>query len=186
MAFFVDLWESIFTPGPTPTLLRAANATFLALQLLLALLLLATSSLHFVVLSALCASLWYAVNWFAAELAAVQATATTTTTLAAADNTTTTTTTTTTKARATTDDSDTEVEGEPRLVLGSGAQAQEPRGDVRSRRRPAAERDAAAEGDAAAAERDADGPAAAAAREARSSGSTEDEWERVSESEERL
>ena len=33
-SFFEDLWESIFTPGPTPTLLIATNASFAALQLL--------------------------------------------------------------------------------------------------------------------------------------------------------
>ncbi|KAB8201858.1 ER protein Pkr1 [Aspergillus parasiticus SU-1] len=72
-SFMEDLWASVFTPGPTPTLLVAANATFAALQLVLFLLLLATYSIHFVVLSALSASLWWSINWFARELAAVQA-----------------------------------------------------------------------------------------------------------------
>ncbi|UNI21049.1 SMK killer toxin resistance protein [Purpureocillium takamizusanense] len=71
-SFVTDLWESIFTPGPTPPLLRAANASFAALQLVLAAMLYATGSLHCVVLSVLCAGLWWAVNWFAAELAVVQ------------------------------------------------------------------------------------------------------------------
>ncbi|CAG9938396.1 unnamed protein product [Clonostachys rosea f. rosea IK726] len=71
-AFFVELWESIFTPGPTPTILRATNVTFAALQLVLLLLLAATYSIHCVVLSVLCAGLWWSVNWFAAELKAVQ------------------------------------------------------------------------------------------------------------------
>ncbi|KAG9250032.1 ER protein Pkr1-domain-containing protein [Emericellopsis atlantica] len=71
-SFVTDLWESIFTPGPTPTLLRAANATFLALQLTLAGLLFATHSIHCVILSIICAGLWWSVNWFAAELAIVQ------------------------------------------------------------------------------------------------------------------
>ena len=66
--FMVSLWESIFTPGPTPTLLIATNASFGALQLLLLVLLIATSSLHFVVLSLLCAGLWYSINWFAREV----------------------------------------------------------------------------------------------------------------------
>ena len=66
--FLVDLWESIFTPGPTPTLLIATNASFGALQLLLLILLIATSSIHFVVLSGLCAGLWYGINWFAREI----------------------------------------------------------------------------------------------------------------------
>ncbi|KAE8323693.1 ER protein Pkr1-domain-containing protein [Aspergillus sergii] len=72
-SFVEDLWASVFTPGPTPTLLVAANATFAALQLVLFLLLLATYSIHFVVLSVLSASLWWSINWFAQELAAVQA-----------------------------------------------------------------------------------------------------------------
>lgn len=67
-AFMLGLWESIFTPGPTPTLLVATNVTFAALQAVLAGLLLATHSVHFVVLSALCGGLWAAINWFAREL----------------------------------------------------------------------------------------------------------------------
>lgn len=72
-SFFVDLWESIFTPGPTSTLLKATNISFAALQLVLFTLLLATHSIHFLVLSILCGGLWWSVNWFAAELAAHQA-----------------------------------------------------------------------------------------------------------------
>lgn len=68
--FVQDLWESIFTPGPTPSLLIATNATFAALQLVLAALLLATYSIHFIILSFLSAGLWYAINWFARELQA--------------------------------------------------------------------------------------------------------------------
>ncbi|KAF4510779.1 hypothetical protein G6O67_002645 [Ophiocordyceps sinensis] len=71
-SFMADLWESIFTPGPTPTLLKAANASFAALQLVLAALLAVTASVHFAVLSVLCAGLWWSVNWFAAELAVAQ------------------------------------------------------------------------------------------------------------------
>ncbi|RKU40852.1 SMK killer toxin resistance protein [Coniochaeta pulveracea] len=49
MATFVqELWDSIFTPGPTPTLLIATNVTFAALQLVLFTLLVATWSIHFV------------------------------------------------------------------------------------------------------------------------------------------
>lgn len=68
----VDLWESIFTPGPTSTLLQAANVTFAALQVVLLALLIGTYSIHFVVLSVLCAGLWWSINWFAAELKVVQ------------------------------------------------------------------------------------------------------------------
>ncbi len=72
-SFLASLWESIFTPGPTPTLLLATNASFGALQLLLLLLLVSTQSIHFVILSFLCAGLWYAINWFAAEVQAAKA-----------------------------------------------------------------------------------------------------------------
>lgn len=73
VSFFESLWESIFTPGPTPTLLVATNASFAALQLLLFVLLLATHSIHFVILSGLTAGLWWAINWFAGEIRAAQA-----------------------------------------------------------------------------------------------------------------
>lgn len=68
-----DLWSSIFTAGPTPTLLLATNVTFAALQTLLFILLLATYSIHFAILSILSGALWYSINWFAQELKQVQA-----------------------------------------------------------------------------------------------------------------
>jgi hypothetical protein len=67
-AFVTDLFQSIFTPGPTSSLIVATNASFAALQLVLFLLLLATYSIHFVVLSFLSAALWWAINWFVNEL----------------------------------------------------------------------------------------------------------------------
>ncbi|EFX04511.1 small nuclear ribonucleoprotein [Grosmannia clavigera kw1407] len=70
--FFEDLWESIFTPGPTPTLLLATNITFAVLQLVLFVLLLFTYSIHFIILSLLSGGLWWSVNWFAGELEAVR------------------------------------------------------------------------------------------------------------------
>ena len=66
--FFASLMSSIFTPGPTPTLLVATNASFAGLQVVLIALLVATYSVHFVILSILCAGLWWAINWFAREL----------------------------------------------------------------------------------------------------------------------
>lgn len=71
--FAQNLWESIFTPGPTPTLLVATNVTFASLQLVLLALLLATYSIHFVILSFISAGLWWSINWFAAELRVAQA-----------------------------------------------------------------------------------------------------------------
>ncbi|KAI8953851.1 ER protein Pkr1-domain-containing protein [Xylaria longipes] len=74
MAGFVEqLWDSIFTPGPTPSLLIATNVTFAALQLVLFILLIATYSVHLVVLSLLSGGLWWAINWFATELNAAKA-----------------------------------------------------------------------------------------------------------------
>ncbi|KAH0526414.1 hypothetical protein TsFJ059_009735 [Trichoderma semiorbis] len=72
-SFFVELWEGIFTPGPTPTILKATNITFAALQVVLLSLLFATYSVHFVVLSVLCGGLWWSINWFARELRVAQA-----------------------------------------------------------------------------------------------------------------
>jgi hypothetical protein len=67
-SFLEDLWGSVFTPGPTPTLVVATNATFAVLQAVLAILLLLTHSIHLAVLSALCGGLWWGINWFIAEL----------------------------------------------------------------------------------------------------------------------
>jgi hypothetical protein len=67
-SFLEDLWGSVFTPGPTPTLVVATNVTFAVLQAVLAILLLLTHSIHLAVLSALCGGLWWGINWFIAEL----------------------------------------------------------------------------------------------------------------------
>ncbi|KAI0483015.1 ER protein Pkr1-domain-containing protein [Xylariaceae sp. FL0804] len=151
MASFTEqLWESIFTPGPTPTLLVATNVTFACLQLVLLLLLIATYSVHFVVLSMLSAGLWWAINWFATELKAAQQ--------KEAEE----------KARADqranrpgTDDSETEVEtivSRGRPVQGSkGVEAMEQAGEVKLRGEQSSG--------------------------TKSSASTEDEWEKVSENE---
>ncbi|KAF2723413.1 Pkr1-domain-containing protein [Polychaeton citri CBS 116435] len=71
--FMQDLWEAVFTAGPTPTLLLATNLTFGALQMIFAALLAMTYSIHFAILSVLCAGLWWSINWFAQELKAAQA-----------------------------------------------------------------------------------------------------------------
>ena len=68
--FFTDLISSIFTPGPSPSIIIATNASFAALQVVLLVLLILTHSVHFVVLSFLCAGLWWAINWFVTELEA--------------------------------------------------------------------------------------------------------------------
>ena len=68
--FLTDLVKSIFTPGPTPSLILATNASFAALQLVFLVLLILTYSVHFIILSFLSAGLWWAINWFAKELEA--------------------------------------------------------------------------------------------------------------------
>lgn len=68
MAFIVDLWQSILTPGPTPALVKAANFSFAALLAVLIFLLISTHNLHFVALSVLTIGLWVAINWFVKEL----------------------------------------------------------------------------------------------------------------------
>lgn len=71
-AFLTDLVSSVFTPGPTPSIIIATNVSFAALQAVLLVLLILTYSVHFVVLSFLCAGLWWAINWFVTELEAAQ------------------------------------------------------------------------------------------------------------------
>lgn len=71
-SFLEDLWSSIFTPGPTPSLLVATNATFASLQFLLFVLLIVTHSVHFVVLSFLSGALWWSINWFSNEVKEVR------------------------------------------------------------------------------------------------------------------
>jgi len=72
-SFMENLWQSVFTPGPTPTLLIAANASFGGLQVLLFALFFMTYSYHFVALSIICGGVWWGINWFAAELYKAQA-----------------------------------------------------------------------------------------------------------------
>lgn len=72
-SFLEELWNSVFTPGPTSTLLVATNASFACLQLVLLCLLLATYSVHFIILSLLCGGLWWSINWFVAELLSARA-----------------------------------------------------------------------------------------------------------------
>ena len=71
-SFLEDIWSSIFTPGPTPSLLVATNATFASLQIVLFVLFIVTRSVHFVVLSFLSGALWWSINWFSNEIQAVR------------------------------------------------------------------------------------------------------------------
>lgn len=68
MSYPSDLFRAIFTPGAPPALLIATNVSFALLQLTLLVLLLATSSWHFVFLSILCLGVWGGINWFVREM----------------------------------------------------------------------------------------------------------------------
>ena len=72
-SFVVDLMNSIFTPGPTSSLVLATNVSFALLQVTLLALLIATYSIHFLILSVICGGLWAAINWFVRELALYEA-----------------------------------------------------------------------------------------------------------------
>ena len=60
----VSLWDSIFTPGPTPILVRAMNLAFLALIALLIPLIYATRNIHVFLLTLLAIGLWIAMQWY--------------------------------------------------------------------------------------------------------------------------
>jgi hypothetical protein len=72
-SFFVSLFESILTPGPTSSLVLATNISFACLQTVLLVLLIATYSIHFLFLSIISAGLWWGINWFVAEVNALKA-----------------------------------------------------------------------------------------------------------------
>jgi hypothetical protein len=181
--FFEDLWESIFTPGPTPSLLKATNISFACLQVLLFVLLVVTYSVHFIILSGLCAGLWWAVNWFAAELAASQEREEREKKAAAA------------KAAGggggggatSADDDETETEVEPTSVEASAASLGEGRGGktpaAASREVDPFEKHGELKHRSANAAPSSPPPPYAETAGTQSSASTEDEWERVSSSE---
>ncbi|WPK27124.1 hypothetical protein PUMCH_004497 [Australozyma saopauloensis] len=68
MSFFVELWESIFTPGTSPALLKATHGSFVLLLMSLLFLIYYTRSIHFVNLFVIAALLYALVIWFVAEL----------------------------------------------------------------------------------------------------------------------
>ncbi|KAF6840067.1 ER membrane protein [Colletotrichum plurivorum] len=177
--FVVDLWESIFTPGPTPTLLVATNVTFAALQTILLFLLVATYSIHFVILSILSGGLWYSINWFARELR-INAEQEEAKARAAASSETAA----TSGARAgTTDDSDTEVEGAPTTAPAAGRRGKISKAAATSQVETEEQSQAADLKRRAAAATTEAGAESSAAEGTQSSVSTEDEWEKISEAE---
>ncbi|AET40478.1 Pkr1p Ecym_6082 [Eremothecium cymbalariae DBVPG len=65
--FFVELWEGIFQPGPTPQLVIATHVSFTSLLSLLASLLYVTRNIHVAALSLIALFLWITVTWFINE-----------------------------------------------------------------------------------------------------------------------
>lgn len=66
--FITDLWESVFTPGTTPTLVAATHGSFVFLALSLLWMIYTTRSIHFVNLLVIALCLWASVTWFLHEL----------------------------------------------------------------------------------------------------------------------
>ncbi|KAF3992982.1 hypothetical protein FT663_00329 [Candidozyma haemuli var. vulneris] len=68
MAFIVELWQSVFTPGTTPALMKALHATFILLFISLFWLIYVTGSIHYINLSVIALLLYGSVLWFVKEL----------------------------------------------------------------------------------------------------------------------
>lgn len=68
MSFFVELWESVFTPGTTPALIKATHASFIMLIVSLLSLIYLTRSIHFINLLVIALMLYGSVIWFINEL----------------------------------------------------------------------------------------------------------------------
>lgn len=71
--FIVDLWESIFTPGTTPTLVKATHGSFVLLILSLLFLIWNALNIHTVLLLIIALCLWGTLTWFIAEVAKLKA-----------------------------------------------------------------------------------------------------------------
>ncbi|CAK7897768.1 V-type ATPase assembly factor Pkr1p [[Candida] anglica] len=71
-SFFVELWESIFTPGTTPALIKATHASFIMLIISLIVLIFFSRSIHFVNLLVIACLLYGTVVWFIGELQRVK------------------------------------------------------------------------------------------------------------------
>jgi hypothetical protein len=71
--FVADLWESIFTPGVTPTLLKATYGAFVMLIVTLSILLFFTRNVHVFALLLLSFGLVASLTWFLQELESAKA-----------------------------------------------------------------------------------------------------------------
>mgnify|MGYP002477022081 CR=1 FL=1 len=72
--FVVDLWDSIFQPGTTPTLILATHLSFIALFSVLGWLIYVTKAqnIHFIMLLLIAIALWVTIIWFTSELQSVK------------------------------------------------------------------------------------------------------------------
>lgn len=71
IGFIEDLWQSIFTPGATPTLILATHITFaLLVTSLVTLIFLSNYNIHLIALLIISLALWGLLTWFIAELEA--------------------------------------------------------------------------------------------------------------------
>lgn len=71
--FFVELWDSVFTPGTSPALIRATHGSFVLLVVSLVWMVFTSRSIHFFNLLIIALCLWASVTWFVAELAKAKA-----------------------------------------------------------------------------------------------------------------
>ncbi|KAL6948895.1 hypothetical protein ACO0QE_001373 [Hanseniaspora vineae] len=69
-SFVVDLWDSIFQPGTTPTLILATHLSFIALFSVLGWLIYVTKAqnIHFIMLLLIAVALWVTIIWFISEI----------------------------------------------------------------------------------------------------------------------
>ncbi|ODV94599.1 hypothetical protein PACTADRAFT_50472 [Pachysolen tannophilus NRRL Y-2460] len=67
-SFITELWESVFTPGTTPALVKATHGSFLVLIISLITLIFVSGSIHFFNLLVIATLLWGTVTWFINEL----------------------------------------------------------------------------------------------------------------------
>ncbi|KAJ2891267.1 hypothetical protein MKZ38_000651 [Zalerion maritima] len=67
VSFMEELWESVLTPGPSPILLKATNATFAVTIPLLIFLAIWDKNIHYWFLSLISTGLWLSINWFVKE-----------------------------------------------------------------------------------------------------------------------
>ncbi|VVT46183.1 uncharacterized protein SAPINGB_P001087 [Magnusiomyces paraingens] len=63
-----NLWQSVLTPGLSPTLIGSTHVSFGLLLIVLVFMLVYTGSLHFLALLLIASGLWAAITWFIGEV----------------------------------------------------------------------------------------------------------------------